>query len=282
MAIISCFKCFSDNDIHLQGTAPDGARILRCGECGHTWSPDVPTTSPTFTRTPFEMAKGRFATPSMVSAEQLARVSRLKKQFLKANPEQPTEVDEHWARYREVFSRKGLAACEPQVLQEFATNPIGANPGTMTVFNRAWKRLGEEEAAERTRGAIEFLLRGPATTPVEDRLTQLIDDPEAMGMPGLREPLLTKVLCVTEPERFLPILTYGAEETGKRHIARALYGLHLPKVDQAAMRIGRLATWSNDLLLELVGDGFGGTQHAASFLSWATGRLRRPELAAVR
>ena len=66
MAIISCANCQSDNDIHLEGMGPDGARILRCGECGHTWTPVVVNHSPTFTRTPFEMAHGRFAHAEMV------------------------------------------------------------------------------------------------------------------------------------------------------------------------------------------------------------------------
>ena len=83
MALISCFSCSSDNDIHLEGMAPDGSRILRCGECGHTWSPTVLTTAPTFTRTPFEMAKGRFANADMVAPERKARVARLKAKFLK-------------------------------------------------------------------------------------------------------------------------------------------------------------------------------------------------------
>ena len=85
MALISCFKCLSDNDIHLEGTAPDGTRILRCGECGHTWTPKVATTAPALTRSPFEMAKGRFATSAMVEPGLMARVARLKKQYLKTD-----------------------------------------------------------------------------------------------------------------------------------------------------------------------------------------------------
>lgn len=282
MAIISCFKCLSDNDIHLEGTAPDGTRILRCGECGHTWTPKVPTTAPTLTRSPFEMAKGRFATSAMVDPGLMARVARLKKQYLKTDAGQSAEVDEYWSRYKAVFSRKGLAACAPRDLRNFANDATGADAGNVFTFNRTWKLLGDEAAAERTRATIEYLVRGPATIPVEDRLTHLIDDHAGTGMPGFKEPLLTKVLCIAEPRRFLPLLTYGAEGTGKRDLTLAVYGLHLPKVDQTSMQIGRLATWSNDLLLELVGDGFTSTQHAAGFLTWAKDRVGQTVLTAVR
>lgn len=47
------------------------------------------------------------------------------------------------------------------------------------------------------------------------------------------------------------------------------------------MQIGRLATWSNYLLLQLAGDGFASTQHAASFLTWAKDRVSQTALTAV-
>ena len=150
------------------------------------------------------------------------------------------------------------------------------------MFSRAWKRLGEDVAADRTRASISYLLRGPDAVPLEDRLTHLIEDHAATGMPGFKEALLTKVLCIMEPERFLPILTYGTEETGKHDLALALYGLHLPKVDTTSMQIGRLAVWSNDLLLELAGDGFTGPQQVAEFIWWARDRVEKPALASVR
>ena len=78
MAIISCANCQSDNDIHLEGNGPNGERVLRCGDCGHTWSPVVVTHAPTFTRTPFEIAQGRFANAEMVEPALAARVARLK------------------------------------------------------------------------------------------------------------------------------------------------------------------------------------------------------------
>ena len=78
------------------------------------------------------------------------------------------------------------------------------------------------------------------------------------------------------------IHTYGDEGTGKHDIARAVYGLHLPKPDPTAMQIGRLAIWSNDLLLELAGPDFTDAQHASEFLDWAKDRVGETSLASVR
>ena len=282
MAIISCDNCQSDNDIHLEGMGPDGSRILRCGECGHTWSPVVENHSPTFTRTPFEMAQGRFANAGMVDPALVTRVNRLKTKFLKTPFEPDPAVADYYVRCRELFSVEGLAGCAPQDLKDFVSNPMGVSPGNVSMFSRAWKRLGEDVAADRTRAAISYLLRGPDTVPLEDRLTHLIEDHAGTGMPGFKEALLTKVLCVMEPDRFLPILTYGAEETGKHDLTLAVYGLHLPKVDLTSMQIGRLAVWSNDLLLELAGDGFTGPQHVAEFIWWAKDRVEHTAMASAR
>ncbi|MEO6789475.1 MAG: hypothetical protein ABI249_08035 [Ornithinibacter sp.] len=267
MAIISCIKCNSDNDIHLEGTASDGSKVLRCGDCGHTWNPSKVVRAPGSSRTPLEMAEGRFATATMVASDRRTRVARRKATFLKEGVEPDPEVTEHFARYQEVFSPAGLAACAPQDLRDFATSRVGGDTGSTAVFTRAWKQLGEEEAAERTRASIDHLLHGPSSIPMEDRLTGLIDDEDGTGMPGFKEAQLTKVLCVVEPARFLPILTYAAAG-GKRDVVLDVFGLHLPKVaDQTSMTSGRLAVWSNDLLLELAGEGFVDTQHAAAFLT---------------
>lgn len=78
-----------------------------------------------------------------------------------------------------------------------------------------------------------------------------------------------RVLCVMQPDRFVPILTYSGEGTGKRDITRAVFGMQMPKQDQISMQIGRLVFWSNDLLNELLGEGFESRQHASAFLWWA-------------
>ncbi len=85
-------------------------------------------------------------------------------------------------------------------------------------------------------------------------------------MTGFRESLLTKVLCIVEPERFLPILIYSSEAGGKRQSAESVFGRSLPPAAKTSMTRGRLACWSNDLLVRAPGDGFVDLQHASSFL----------------
>jgi hypothetical protein len=283
MALISCFSCSSDNDIHLEGMASDGSRILRCGDCGHTWSPPALSAVPASTRTPYEMAKGRFANASMVAPERRTRVARLRTKFLKDTPASEPAVVEHRARHQLLFSPAGLEACSPQDLRDFATSRLAGDAGNTAVFTRAWKRLGEEESAERTKASIEYLLRGPRSLPVEDRLTSLVEDADGIGMPGFKEAQLTKVLSVMDPARYLPILTYGTEGTGKRDVVMDVFGLHLPRVaDQTSMTSGRLAVWSNDLLLELAGEGFADAHHAAAFIWSARERVGQTALTSVR
>ena len=84
-------------------------------------------------------------------------------------------------------------------------------------------------------------------------------------MPGFKEALLSKVLSVMYPERFLTIVTYDQ----KAEMARLVYGLELPAPDRVSWTIGRLIVWSNDLLNELTGDGFADRPHAGDFLWWA-------------
>lgn len=285
MALISCTACSSDNDIHLEGVSVDGSRSFRCGDCGNTWTPASKTALPKSTRTPMEMARGRFATPAMVSDDVLKRVQRLKTRYLKAHPVSDEAAFDPESRFQPLLTREGLTRATAQELRELATTGTGVRGGSMSVFNRVWKQLGDSEAGERTRASVGYLLHGPDAIPLEDRLTRLLEGHGADGTPtmaGLREPFFTKVLHIAQPERFLPILTYGDEETGKRDIALAVYGLHLPKVDTTAMQAGRLAVWSNDLLVELAGDGFNGTQHVSSFLWWAKDRVGENVLTPVR
>jgi hypothetical protein len=131
-------------------------------------------------------------------------VNRLKEDFLRCKPAPQPEVDAYWARYQHIFSRDGLQRCDPQDLKDFANTATGARPGNMSVFNTAWNNMGDDLAARRTRDTIDFLLYGPEQIPLEDRLTALIEGDQGKGMTGFIESLLTKVLCIVQPKRFLP------------------------------------------------------------------------------
>lgn len=218
--------------------------------------------------------KAIFEQRGAVDPDRRSWVEKLKAEFLRKNPEPQPDVAAYWAKYQRVFSPEGLHSCDPQLLKNFANSGVGASPGNMSVFNDAWNQMGELEAARRTRGAIQHLLYGPGELP--ERLTELILDKHATGMPGFKEALLTRVLCIVHPDTFLPILIYSSPAGGKKEIAKAIWGLDLPPRDTSSMTIGRLIVWSNDLLIRLAGDGFAHVQHVAQFY-WDT-KDRRDEI----
>ncbi len=262
---ISCPSCASGD---LSGEATEDGRIRTvCHDCGHEWlrgeAKRVYKTVNTI-----EDLRRRFPSPDDVRPDVLERVAALKAEFLRQRPEPQPDVAPFWRKYQRVFSQDGLATADPQDLKDFANSNVGANPGNMSVFNTAWNDMGAAEGAARTRASIEYLLYGPENTYLEDRLTQLIVGENGFGMVGFREALLTKVLCVVEPERFLPIVKYTGV-AGKKEIASAVYDLRLPDPESTSWTIGRLILWSNDLLAELVRDDFVDMQHASAFLWWA-------------
>ena len=265
--MVTCPNCESD-DLELIEKDQHDRRHIRCKQCQHQWwrgevrhrSPDRQTTADH--RAAFE---ARFR----VTPRRAAAVDALKQTYLEKHPHIDDDVEEYWARYQEIFSPEGLESCDPRDLKDFANNETGAHPGNMSVFNTAWNELGDEEAARRTRSTIGYLLYGPERTPLEDRLTQLIEGHGAFEMRGFKEALLTKVLCIMQPQRFVPILIYTSPNGGKREIAKLVLGLDLRARDRTTWTIGRLVTWSNDLLVDAAGDGFDHLQHLSAFLWWA-------------
>lgn len=212
----------------------------------------------------FTHAKATFAALGEVDPDRAAMVQRIKADWLRQNPAPEADVAPYWAKYQQVFSPDGLDACEPQLLKDFANSRVGAAPGNMSGFNSAWNEMGTASAAARTRDTVRHLLYGPGE--IEERLTELINDPGGVWMPGFKEALLTRVLCVMQPHEFLPILIYTSPAGGKKEIAKAVWGLNLPTRDATTMTIGRLIIWSNDILVRLAGDGFAHLQHVAHFL----------------
>lgn len=160
-------------------------------------------------------------------------------------------------------SREGAGV---QGLRQLAYRCVPRQHGD--VQTGAWKEIGVDAAAESVRKTIGFLLYGPKTLPLKDRLTQIIRGQNAFGMTGFKEALLAKLLCVVYPERFLSILMYTGT-AGKREVAGAVYGLELPNPHNATWMIGRLILWSNDVLHHLVADEFVDQQHVAQLLWWA-------------
>ena len=193
----------------------------------------------------------------------------LQAEFQLERPEPDPAVEAYRSRYAELFSRDGLRSATPDQLHYFANSDTVAAPGNMSGFNRAWKTQGPDRSADQVRATIEYLLHGPDSLRLEDRLTHLVDGKKGLGFPGFKEALLTKVLCIVEPERFLPILKYSTAADGKKEIAKLVFDLDLPPAEKVAWTIGRLILWSNDLLRTLVGNDIPDLQRAAQFLLWA-------------
>lgn len=264
---LECPTCQTEDFAELAENLPDGRKRLRCTQCESEWvrgeAISIPRSLPTLAE-----IRSRFPQPGDVDPARLTRGEELKMQFLRATPDPDGRVAPFWTTYRHAFSADGLSKVEPSLLKDFANSNIGANPGNMSVFNTTWNEIGDVSGAVEVRQMIEYLLRGPDSVALEDRLTQLIAGTKPFGIKGFKEALLTKVLCVMHPDRYLTILKYTGE-AGKREIAWSIWGLELPDPESVTWTIGRLIIWSNDLLLTLIGDGFQTQQQAAQFLWWA-------------
>ncbi|WP_298571921.1 hypothetical protein [Streptomyces luteogriseus] len=267
MGLAMCPLCSDDEDIEVVQDLEGGRRRVR-HRCGFAWDHGEPTDPKKQPSRSISDLKARFPKPEDVEPGVLERANRLKAQFLATRPSLDPEVAAYWEKYQQIFSREGLRTGGPKALKDFANSDVGAHPGNQSMFNSAWNAMGDAEAAASTRRTIEYLLYGPDVPP-EDRLQQLLDGTRSFAMTGFKEALLTKVLCVMEPDRFLSVLKYTTEAGGKREIARMVYGLDLPAPESVNWTLGRLIFWSNGLLRELVGEGFANQQHSAAFLWWA-------------
>ncbi|SEP19162.1 hypothetical protein [Trujillonella endophytica] len=264
---VICPTCSSDD---LDGEVqPDGTRILRCGSCGHRWSRERTAAARRgYTPPPgIDALQGQFPRASDVRPEVLERVAQLREQFLEQRPVVDEDTAAYRARYRFLFSEEGLPTAPPEELYSFTTTATVANAGRMATFSTTWERVGPERAARQLRRTIEHLLRGPGRE--EDRIDQLVVGTHQAAFPGFKEALLTKVLVVAHPDRFLPVLKYTAAVGGKKEIAERVFGLELPAVERTQRTLGRLIVWSNDLLKELVEPHFDDLQLAAQFLAQA-------------
>lgn len=282
MALIVCPLCVREDDVRLIRTLEDGRKEARCDDCDFTFTYGSPVAATKVAAPRRRLSSSRAVKPSVApiasvvrrfpTADDVALVARqraelLKQEFLATVPYAPNPlVAPHWTKYRWVFSADGLEKVAIADLKYFADSAIGVSTGDPTVFDKAWLLLGEFEGARRIRAVTNQLLRGSGE--IADRLTALADGSFSQSMPGWDEALLTKTLAVADPLRFLPIVTYS----DKKAIMQAVYGLELPIVDETTLTLGRVAVWSNDLLVDLTGEGFDDLHHTASFLRWAATR----------
>ncbi|MCD2197247.1 hypothetical protein LQ327_28130 [Actinomycetospora endophytica] len=226
----------------------------------------------------------RFPTLDDVPGESLQRLASLKGAWPRQRPRPDPYAADFRRLYELMFSRAGLPHAEPGQLKDFVTTDVLALSGNTSSFSREWRRLGDRDASERFRNVVEYLLRGesgddeggadggaPDDPPLEDRFTALAEQRSPYSMGGVRESILTHVLAVARPDRFLPLLRVdsGPGGEGKRDIARTVLGVEIPAVDRARHTSGRVACGSNDLLVDALGAGFSDLDDAAAFLLWA-------------
>lgn len=190
------FECPSCHEaqVEVTGFTEDAKTELHCRLCEHAWVHGGQARAvPAGRSKPLTLGQARagFASASAVSATSRERFEALKATFLRDRPLPEPQVAEYWARYQHIFSPAGLPSADPQDLKSFANVSTGAHPGNMSVFNKAWNDMGDQAAASRLRSVIEYLLRGPDSVVVEDRLQRLIDPLDDVGMTGFRESLLT-------------------------------------------------------------------------------------------
>lgn len=262
MAPVMCAFDPYHEDVEVLEKLPDGRMQVRCPDCNEGWvhgeaGPAAPQWSP----------RG-LPTAADVSPGMLARAEELKPVFLaQEHAGLDPRVPAFWTKYQHVFSEEGLPTADPADLFAFGNDTSGSDLGghRQKAFRDAFTANPEYGTAQ-VRQVVEYLLRGTGK-PLEDRLTDLVNGKLPFSFPGFKEVLLTRVLAVAHPERFMTLLTYEQ----KAIAAKKVYGLDLPPQEQA--RIGHQIVWSNDLLLQLAGEGFLHAQHAGEFLWWARSQV---------
>ena len=272
LALITCPTCSSEE---ISGKPqPDGRLLIHCDDCGAEWLRGETRRDPARPAVQsVDSLQASFPAAADVRPDVRERVMLLTSEFLMDRPAPDPDVAGYRERYAELFTAEGLRTATPDQLLHFANSSTVADPGNVSGFNRAWKTAGPDKAATQVRASIEYLLFGPDSLRLEDRFTHLVDGTKkGLGFPSFKESLLTKVLCVVEPERFLPIVKYTAAAGGKKELVKTVFELDLPPVEKATWTIGRLAVWSNDLLRSLVGNDVPDLQEAAKFLVWAAAR----------
>lgn len=157
---------------------------------------------------------------------------------------------------------------QPDVLEELDLNELGricnspryGSTGFTNPLRAALSSAGPAEA-DRIRALVEHLLWGDA--PVEQRLDRCLDN-EDLGVPGIGEPPLLKLLAIAHPERFLPLFRLR----GQRGKAKLLASLGLDEPDRQLSR-GTRHVLANDALHERLEPLFPGDPWGqAAFAAW--------------
>jgi 5-methylcytosine-specific restriction protein B len=183
----------------------------------------------------------------------------------------PTETDRGQIAEREVMSEiissEGLRGFDLAAFRRIFNSSRYGGTGPQSVLNASLRPMGPDEL-EAFADSIEFLLRGDA--PIEARIRRLLD-PVDLGVRGLGESVITKLLSIAEPERFIPVFVY----TGPKGKGVMLTRLDLDTEETDDLPRAERAVRSNDVLRERLEPYFPGDPYGMKeFLYWL---LDQPE-----
>ena len=274
--MVACPRCGED-DLELVRQLEGTARIIRCRNCGHEWQRGESPAKTLPGGTAEQRVRARFPTAADIPGQRLAALDRLAASF---EPDVPREEAEFVRRYQGVFSSDRLPIMTTEEFQEFyRSRMVGFLGNAVWVLDQNYNAMDPEDYTGQIQEAIGYLLHEERGS-LESRLTDLIRGRGRIGVKGLKETALTKVLAVMYPESIFPFATYDSPSGGKRQIARKVLGLELPAQDSVDWTIGRLINWSNDLFAEVGRRWFENLRIAARFF-WSLWKMDDAELRSI-
>lgn len=113
------------------------------------------------------------------------------------------------------------------------------SPGPQSILNVTVRDSDDEQWSD-VLTSIDFLLHGDG--PVESRIDRVLDDSD-LGVRGLKESVLMKLLAVADPDRFLPVYPFSGE-MGKAALLEVM-GSNAPTLQASA---GQRQVQANDAL----------------------------------
>jgi 5-methylcytosine-specific restriction protein B len=171
---------------------------------------------------------------------------------------------------KNIEDRANLAtALTPESLNEFdldafrqiLTTQRYGGPGPMSILNRSLSEANADELA-RLADSIRYLLWDD-TSPDADRIDRILDQQD-LGIRGLGESVVMKMLAIVHPDVYLPAFPYRGDNGKKRFMEL----LGLPALDQS-LSPGRLQVDANRALRDVLEPLFPSDPWAqAQFLYW--------------
>lgn len=254
MATTTCPACTS-NRVSLVISSPTGNRY-RCDACRHGWRTGGRRIGAG------ARVKAPSSFPADLTLDEAAGAERFKTLLdrYKIVGGSPDDAEIAWrAEAAKLFAAGNIDTAPATVFHDLSDRTTVATTGRQVAYRKNWTTMGEETATAVARKTTAHLLHG------EGDLTQRIDDVlegrNDLGMPGFKEAIVTKILAIAEPETFVPILTTKGKVAFLQHVWGARVAV--PKDGLAANIV-----WSNALVTERLRPEFPDLLNAAHFLWW--------------